>query len=54
MNYELALELKGVFCPTCGDVTHGHPSLDKQLAEQLENGFTTNFSPSPSPISKVE
>ncbi len=28
-----------IFCPTCGDVTDGHPAMDKLYAEMLEGGF---------------
>lgn len=32
-----------VWCPTCGDVTSGHPEEDKILYQMLMNGFTTTY-----------
>lgn len=34
---------KKVFCPTCGDVTGGHPTEDKTRADILKHGFTTAY-----------
>lgn len=32
-----------IFCPTCGDVTDGHPEKDRILAEILVNGHEVQY-----------
>lgn len=32
-----------IICPICGDVTNGHPAMDKLCADLLQGGFTTKY-----------
>ena len=36
-------EIIKIMCPTCGDVTKGHPEEDKLLCRLLENGFSSVY-----------
>ena len=36
-----------IICLICGDVSKGHPAMDKLAARLLDNGFTTTYSNEP-------
>lgn len=33
-----------VFCPRCGDVTNGHPEMDRAAYELFMSGFELQYS----------
>lgn len=47
-------ERQRIWCPTCGDVTDGHPALDKIITQSLEHGFKANYTFPPTPQTPSE